>query len=102
MLLYINEPYLFVTCRRVDVDLKFSFPGRGNELWSQLQAVGKLIPPCRPSLKRDPGEEEERFQLYKRVVWLVAGRLVYIRNSFILHTVKSAMGLVGGLEDLPC
>lgn len=40
--------------------------------------------------------------MYKRVVWLVAGRLVYIRNSFILHTVKSAMGLVEGLEDLPC
>lgn len=57
------------------------------------------------SAGRDPGEEEEEeesFQLYKRVVWLVAGRPVYIRNSFILHTVKSAMGLVEGLEDLPC
>lgn len=38
----------------------------------------------------------------RTVVWLLAERLVYIRNSFIPHPVKSTTGLVEGLEDLPC
>lgn len=51
-----------------------------------------------------PLEEEESFNLGQHglLVWLLAGRLVYIRNSFIPHPVKSTMGLADGLEDLPC
>lgn len=66
----------------------------GAELRSQLQAVGKLI----------PGEQVEELQPVAActVVWLLAGRLLYIRNSFIPHPVKSTTGLVEGLEDLPC